>query len=277
MATVQTGEMYKLGEIVSEFIDNSDDWVTGELDPALGINFNEGLVEGFILLHLQEQVANQEWEHGHHIMEESDGDEAFNYQMDNLDSQSSDEDADFEAVPAWTAISFAGNNAPTTRAAIEELEEYFPYPNKPHMYGDILLNFLRNDISEPLRAVLWKMIPEMGMENAPKATLPSKGSMRIFAEKMRAVGVGAETKEYRGHRGNLVYLNDLPAMIAEAIANPLICQHLTFLPENTPNQLQEIYQAEKWLEELNPHLLTPCFQYRSSLFFTYEVTELEGG
>ncbi|KAH8913599.1 hypothetical protein BT69DRAFT_1344369 [Atractiella rhizophila] len=116
----------------------------------------------------------------------------------------------------------------------------------------------------------------MGMENAPKAALPSKESMRIFAEKMRAVGVGAETKEYRGHRGNLVYLNDLPAMIAEAIANPLIRQHLTFLPENTPNQLQEIYQAEKWLEELSPHLLTPCVQYRSSLFFTDEVTELEG-
>ncbi|KAH8913600.1 hypothetical protein BT69DRAFT_1344370 [Atractiella rhizophila] len=149
-SNVPAVQVTQLGEIVSEFIDNSWDWVAGELDPALGVNFNEGLVEGFTRLHLQEQVANEEWELGRHIMEESNGDEAFNYQMDNLDGQSSDEDADFEAEPAWMAISFAGNNAPTTHAAIEESEEYFPYPNKQHMYCDILLNFLRNDISEPL-------------------------------------------------------------------------------------------------------------------------------
>ncbi|KAH8920298.1 hypothetical protein BT69DRAFT_1299539 [Atractiella rhizophila] len=166
--------------------------------------------------------------------------------------------------------------------------EYFPYPSKQaseitaqilpvslyhslfvqHAYSDILLNYLRNDVSELLREVLWKMIPEMGMDNAPKATLPSKESMKIFAEKMKAVGVGAETKEYRGHRSNLVYANDLPTMIAE---------HLTFLPESTPNQIQEIYQAEKWLKELRPRLLTPSVQYGSSLFFVDEVSELEDG
>ncbi|KAH8924765.1 hypothetical protein BT69DRAFT_1296175 [Atractiella rhizophila] len=163
-SNVPAVQVTQVGEIVSEFIDNSGDWVAGELDPALGVNFNEGL--------------------------ESDGDEAFNYQMDNLDGQSSDEDDDFEAEPAWMAISF-----------------------------------------EPLRAVLWKLIPEMGMANAPKAALPSKESMRIFAEKMRAVGVGAETKEYRGHHGNLVYLNDMPAMIAEELLTRLTNEGLQLCSE----------------------------------------------
>ncbi|KAH8923881.1 hypothetical protein BT69DRAFT_1333485 [Atractiella rhizophila] len=94
---------------------------------------------------------------------------------------------------------------------------------------------------------------------------------------MREVGVGARTHEYHGHRGNLVYVNDLNTMIAEFIANPLIRKHLTFLPEDTGNMIQELYQGEKWKNEVNARLLTPSIVVGGQQYFVDEVIQLNGG
>ncbi|KAH8926419.1 hypothetical protein BT69DRAFT_1215259 [Atractiella rhizophila] len=94
---------------------------------------------------------------------------------------------------------------------------------------------------------------------------------------MKDVGVGACTHEYRGHRGNLVYVNDLNIMIAESIANPLIRKHLTFLPEDTPDTLQELYQGEKWAKEVNARLLTSCVVVGGKQYFVDEVIRLKSG
>ncbi|KAH8930587.1 hypothetical protein BT69DRAFT_1210241, partial [Atractiella rhizophila] len=107
--------------------------------------------------------------------------------------------------------------------------------------------------------------------------LPSKERLKGFAKEMEDLGVGARTHEYCGHRGNFVYVNNLNTMIAEAIANPLIRKHLTFLPEDTGDTVQELYQGDKWKREINARLLTPSIVVKGQLYFTDEVLKLKDG
>jgi hypothetical protein len=54
------------------------------------------------------------------------------------------------------------------------------------------------------------------------------------------------------------------------MSNPAVRPHLSFLPEDSGQQLSEARQAARWLHELPPELTTPSAYIGNKHFFTFE-------
>ena len=54
------------------------------------------------------------------------------------------------------------------------------------------------------------------------------------------------------------------------MSNPSVRAHLKFLPEDSGNHLSQANQADRWLKELDPDLLTPVQHLAGQDFFTLE-------
>jgi hypothetical protein len=59
--------------------------------------------------------------------------------------------------------------------------------------------------------------------------------------------------------------------------NPRVRPLLQFYPEDAGMKLNEARQAKRWLEELDPELLTPVVRLHNQDFFVFEPVLLSGG
>ena len=63
----------------------------------------------------------------------------------------------------------------------------------------------------------------------------------------------------------------------QEIANPRVRRHLHFLPEKTSGSISEAWQAARWLDELDPSLLTQVVHKDKQAYFVYEPALLSSG
>ena len=61
------------------------------------------------------------------------------------------------------------------------------------------------------------------------------------------------------------------------MANPHVHSKLDFYPEDSGKQLNEAYQAKRWLKEMDPTQLTPMIRLHNQDFFVFEPTLLSSG
>lgn len=61
------------------------------------------------------------------------------------------------------------------------------------------------------------------------------------------------------------------------MANPHVRPQLHFYPEDLGKQLNEAFQARRWLKEMDPTQLTPMIRLQNQDFFVFEPTLLSNG
>ncbi|KAF9056866.1 hypothetical protein BDP27DRAFT_1242040 [Rhodocollybia butyracea] len=104
--------------------------------------------------------------------------------------------------------------------------------------------------------------------------LPSDRTMDDIDREMQRM-CGIQSIRYEGKLGHVYYGNDFPAIIAQEMSNISVRSHLKFLPEDSGVRLSQANQAERWLKELDPDLLTPIHQVAGQDFFTLEPALLK--
>ncbi|KZT24421.1 hypothetical protein NEOLEDRAFT_1156913 [Neolentinus lepideus HHB14362 ss-1] len=104
--------------------------------------------------------------------------------------------------------------------------------------------------------------------------IPSQRTMKDVERALQQL-CGVDSIQYSGALGHVYYVNDFAWLVAQELANPLVRQHLRFLPEDSRARLSEAWQAKRWLEELDPELLTQMICVNTQDFFVYEPALLK--
>ncbi|KAI6025630.1 hypothetical protein F5J12DRAFT_903819 [Pisolithus orientalis] len=82
---------------------------------------------------------------------------------------------------------------------------------------------------------------------------------------------------YQGALGHIYYVNHLPSIIAQETANPCICPHICHYPEDAGGQLDQLWQAMRWLYEIDPTVATPMICKGHQEFYVFELAKLMDG
>ncbi|KAI6116436.1 hypothetical protein F5141DRAFT_1187659 [Pisolithus sp. B1] len=82
---------------------------------------------------------------------------------------------------------------------------------------------------------------------------------------------------YQGALGHIYYVNYLPSIIAQEMANPRVHPHIHHYPEDAGGQLNQPWQASRWLCEINPTITTPMIHKARQDFYVFELTKLMDG
>ncbi|KAJ8487998.1 hypothetical protein ONZ45_g14118 [Pleurotus djamor] len=102
-----------------------------------------------------------------------------------------------------------------------------------------------------------------------------KKMVEINAELQKKCGI--KTLKYSGAFGHKYYVNSLPDIIAQEMANPKVRPHLSFYPEDSGKKLSEARQAARWLHELPDNQLTPMLRLGAQDYYIHEPAMLRDG
>ncbi|KAI0309028.1 hypothetical protein OF83DRAFT_1072641 [Amylostereum chailletii] len=147
-----------------------------------------------------------------------------------------------------------------------EKDEWFPWPDKKTCILDILRHIPRCSFSDRQNSVIhWAMVA------AGVTDLPSEVDCAL----QRLCGI--QTLKYYGALGNIYYMNDFAAIIAQEMANPRVRPHLHFVPEDAGPRLEEAWQVRRWLHELDGDLTSQNHRQGSYDYFLFEPAMLRDG
>ncbi|KIM65614.1 hypothetical protein SCLCIDRAFT_14846 [Scleroderma citrinum Foug A] len=135
--------------------------------------------------------------------------------------------------------------------------EWFPWPNKLSCTIDILMHLPRSVFSQRQVDLLTWILHINGVQN-----VPSVRTLKTLEDGLQKI-CGIETLPFTGALGHKYYMNSLADIIRQEMANPHVRSQLHFYPEDTGKQLNEAFQARRWLKEMDP---TQWF-CREKLFF----------
>ncbi|KAI5981921.1 hypothetical protein EDD15DRAFT_2182381, partial [Pisolithus albus] len=88
---------------------------------------------------------------------------------------------------------------------------------------------------------------------------------------------GVPSIRYQGSLGHVYYVNHLPSLIAQEMANPRIRIHIRHYPEDAGGRLDQPWQASRWLHEIDPSIATPMIRKGQQDFYVFELTKLTDG
>ncbi|KAL1677158.1 hypothetical protein EV122DRAFT_214798 [Schizophyllum commune] len=155
-----------------------------------------------------------------------------------------------------------------------EQNPWYPWPDKETCVVDILRHVPRCAFSRKQNQVIHWAMAALGIEDAP-----SDRTMQDIDKKLQSI-CGVHSIRFVSAFSNIYYVNDIPALIAQEVANPRVRQHLHFLPEKVHGRVSEAWQASRWLDELDPDFLTQNIRKRddpTQEFFIYEPALLRNG
>ncbi|KAF8494495.1 hypothetical protein JB92DRAFT_3126914 [Gautieria morchelliformis] len=148
--------------------------------------------------------------------------------------------------------------------------DWYPYENKTLFLLDLLDNLPRLRLSQRhMQMFLW-VLSESGAHDVPSlyALCETQARLRKFG--------GVTTKRFESSLGNVMYLNDIPEIIAHDYANPQIAPLLCFYPEEKEGCVSEIWQMKR-IKELPAEQLTPMVRKGLKDFYVNELAELRSG
>ncbi|KAI6029001.1 hypothetical protein EDC04DRAFT_2869083 [Pisolithus marmoratus] len=82
---------------------------------------------------------------------------------------------------------------------------------------------------------------------------------------------------YQGSLSHVYYINHLPSLITQEMANPHIHMHIHHYPEDAGGRLDQPWQASRWLHEIDPSIATPMIHKGQQDFYVFELTKLIDG
>ncbi|KAH7923808.1 hypothetical protein BV22DRAFT_1105892 [Leucogyrophana mollusca] len=143
-----------------------------------------------------------------------------------------------------------GTSRISQRAVAPEDPGWYPWPDK--------------------EVILWALAT-LGVNN-----LPSQKVLKDIDQLLQHC-CGIETLRYQGALGHVYYVNHLPSLIAQEMANPRIRPHLHHYPEDAGSHLSEAWQASRWLREIDTELATPMVRIGHQDYFVFEPAKLDDG
>ncbi|KDQ25284.1 hypothetical protein PLEOSDRAFT_1027446, partial [Pleurotus ostreatus PC15] len=148
---------------------------------------------------------------------------------------------------------------------------WYPWPDKEMCLVDIIKHLPRSLWSESqLEIYLWSL-RMFGVNKVPSIQM-----VKDFEDDLQA-RCGIKTLRREGKLGNLFYLNDLAGIVSQEMANPRVRPQLHFYPEDSHPRLEECWQADRWLKEIDPTLTTPMIRKNSHDFYILEPTKMMSG
>ncbi|KAI6014952.1 hypothetical protein EDC04DRAFT_2903843 [Pisolithus marmoratus] len=148
---------------------------------------------------------------------------------------------------------------------------WFPWPDKQTCILDILQHLPCSLFSDAqLHVFLWGL-SVLGVDSVP-STRVLKDLDNSLQSQYRIPSI-----RYQGSLGHVYYINHLPSLIAQEMANPHIHMHIRHYPEDAGGRLDQPWQASRWLHEIDPSIATPMIHKGQQDFYVFELTKLTDG
>ncbi|KIJ94946.1 hypothetical protein K443DRAFT_639947 [Laccaria amethystina LaAM-08-1] len=89
---------------------------------------------------------------------------------------------------------------------------------------------------------------------------------------------GVPTTQHQSPKGNVYSMNDPRTLVAMDWANPAVCDHICRYPViPRDGVISEVYHAQKWRKDVNPHTLSPMYDAGNCHYYIDEVACLKNG
>ncbi|KAI5983240.1 hypothetical protein EDC04DRAFT_2874173 [Pisolithus marmoratus] len=135
----------------------------------------------------------------------------------------------------------------------------FPWPDKKTCILDILRHLpcsLFSDVQ--LQVILWGL-SVLSVNNVPSTRILKDIDSTLQSQ------YGIPSVCYQGALGHVHYVNHLPSIITQEMANPHVCPHICHYPEDA---------ASRWLYEIDPTVATPMIHKGWQDFYVFELMKL---
>ncbi|KAJ7698601.1 hypothetical protein B0H17DRAFT_1158298 [Mycena rosella] len=153
-----------------------------------------------------------------------------------------------------------------------ESNPWFPYPTKMMFLLDTLDNLPRLRISSSLmRVILW-VLKEGNCKDVPLFD-----HLRRVQKTIR-VQCGISSILCKSVQGNVFFMNDPKAIIAQDWSNPATQKFIHVYPEIPEDGIiREIWHAKKWRKDMDLDILSPMYDAGVSHYYVNEVAHLRDG
>ncbi|KAJ7670812.1 hypothetical protein DFH06DRAFT_1320737 [Mycena polygramma] len=150
--------------------------------------------------------------------------------------------------------------------------EWHPYPSRILFLLDILDNLPRLRISSSLMRVFLWILKESGCKD-----VPSFDGLRRTQKKIRSE-IGIPSIPCMSPLGNVFFMNDPRAIVAQDWANPTTGRLIHVYPEIPEDGIiREIWHAQKWRKTMDLDFLSPMWDGGISHYYVNEVSRLKNG
>ncbi|KAI5990253.1 hypothetical protein EDD15DRAFT_2453804 [Pisolithus albus] len=164
-----------------------------------------------------------------------------------------------------------GAQRPSQRGFTPPSPTWFPWPDKQTCILDVLRHLPRSLFSDTqLQVILWALSIS-GVDNVPSTRLLKDIDSSLQSQ------YGIPSVRYEGALGHIYYVNHLPSIITQEMANPRIRPHIRHYPEDAAGRLDQPWQATRWLYEIDPTIATPMIRKGWQDFYIFELTKLTDG
>jgi hypothetical protein len=120
--------------------------------------------------------------------------------------------------------------------------EWAPYGTRAMFYAACLMYNNKIPISKTALEHVWYVCSQLGVPLPPMSAV-AKRHMMVCSS------LGGAPQRFTSPLGTIYYVNEITAMIAREVGNPIVMKELALFGEDTGKQLSEMNNAMRWLDD----------------------------